>query len=90
MKTPIVPPHLSLPFQIDPTPATDTLTAFGGLPLVAQAYRSLGMPQSVTQHLQIKQRKRGFDETTMVESFVLLNAAGGDCLDDFRRMSEDP
>jgi hypothetical protein len=90
MKTPNFTSNLSLPFQIDPTPATDTLTAFGGLPLVAQTYRSLGMPQSVTQHLHLKQRKRGFDETTMVESFVLLNAAGGDCLDDFRRMSEDP
>ncbi|MEK7747560.1 MAG: hypothetical protein AAB300_00570, partial [Nitrospirota bacterium] len=47
MKTPTLTPNLSLPFQIDPTPATDRLTAFGGLPLVAQTYRSLGMPQSV-------------------------------------------
>jgi hypothetical protein len=39
MKTSNFTSNLSLPFQIDPTPATDTLTAFGGLPLVAGGWR---------------------------------------------------
>jgi len=90
MKTPNPTPNPLLPFQLDSEPAPDTLTAFGGLPLVAQTYRSLGLPQSVARHLQLKQRRRGFDEATLVESFVLLNAAGGDCLEDFRRLAEDP
>jgi hypothetical protein len=90
MKTPDTPPNPLLPFQLDPEPATETLTAFGGLPLVAQTFRSLGLPQRVAQHLRLKQRQRGLDEATMVESFILLNAAGGDCLEDFRRLAEDP
>ena len=45
MNTPDAPPTPLLPFQLDPEPATETLTAFGGLPLVAQTYRSLGLPQ---------------------------------------------
>jgi hypothetical protein len=90
MKTPHISPNRLLPFQLDPDPATDTLTAFGGLPLVAQTFRSLGLPQSVAQHLRLKQRQRGLDEATMVESVILLNAAGGDCLEDFRRLAEDP
>lgn len=90
MKTPDTTPNPLLPFQLDSEPATDTLTAFGGLPLVAQTCRSLGLPQSVARHLQLKQRQRGFNEATLVESFVLLNAAGGDCLEDFRRLAEDP
>jgi hypothetical protein len=89
-KTPDTTPNPLLPFQLDPDPATETLTAFGGLPLVAQTYRSLGLPQSVARHLRLKQRQRGLDEATMIESFVLLNAAGGDCLEDFRRLAEDP
>ena len=88
--TPVAAPHSWLPFQLDPEPATETLTAFGGLPRVAQTYRSLGLPQSVSRHLRLKQRQRGLDEATMVESFVLLNAAGGDCLEDVRRLAEDP
>ena len=79
MHTPNTTPNPLLPFQLDPDPATETLTAFGGLPLVAQAFRSLGLPQSVAQHLHLTQRQRGFDEATMVERVVLLNAAGGDC-----------
>jgi hypothetical protein len=90
MKTSDTTPNPLLPFQLDPEPATETLTAFGGLPLVAQTYRSLGLPERVARHLRLKQRQRGLDEATMVESFVLLNAAGGDCLEDFRRLAEDP
>jgi len=57
---------------------------------VAQTFRSLGLPQSVARHLHLKQRQRGVDEATLVESFVLLNVAGGDCLADFRRLADDP
>jgi hypothetical protein len=54
--------------------------------LVVQAFRSLGVPASVQQHVQTKQRERGYDEATMVESFVVLNALGGDCVDDFQHL----
>ena len=37
-----------------------------------------------------KERERGYDEATMVESFVVLNAVGGECRDDFARLREDP
>jgi hypothetical protein len=36
------------------------------------------------------ERERGYDEATMVESFVVLNAVGGECFDDFQRLREDP
>ena len=62
----------------------------GGVPLVVQTFRSLGLPLSVRQHLRVKQRARGYDEATMVESFVILNAVGGECFDDFQRLREDP
>jgi hypothetical protein len=38
---------------------------------------------------EVKQRERGFDEATYVESFLVLNAAGGDCLDDFDQLRAD-
>ena len=36
----------------------------------------VGLGQSANRHLQIKERQRGFDESTSLESFVLLNAPG--------------
>ena len=84
------PTESPLLFEFDPKPAEEMLTALGGLPLVVQAFRSLGLPGSVKQHLVVKERQRGYDEATFVESFVNSNAAGGECLDDFERLRADP
>jgi hypothetical protein len=48
------------------------------------------VPGSVQQHVAVKQRELGYDEATFVESFVILNAAGGECVDNFARLSSDP
>ncbi len=64
-------------FEFDPQPAEEILTSWGGIPLVVQAFRSLGLPGSVQQHVVVKERQRGYDAATFVESFVVLNAAGG-------------
>ena len=84
------PTEAPLLFEVDPEPLLETLTALGGMPLVVQAFRSLGLPQSVREQVRVKARERGYDEATFVESFVILNAAGGECLDDFKRLRQDP
>jgi hypothetical protein len=84
------PTESPLLIEIDPEPIPETLTAMGGVPLVVQTFRSLGLPASVRQHVRVKQRERGYDEATMVESFVILNAVGGECFEDFQRLREDP
>src|SRR6266487_1621345 len=83
------PTESELLFEIDPEPAREVLTAMGGAPLLVQAFRSLGLAGSVREHVHVKQRQRGYDEATFVESFVLLNGLGGECLDDFERLRED-
>lgn len=83
------PTESPLLFEIDPQPLPEAVTAMAGVPLVVQAFRSLALPDSVRQHVQIKERQRGYDEATYVESFVILNAVGGECLDDFQRLRED-
>jgi hypothetical protein len=76
-------------FEIDPEPLQEQVTALGGVPLLVRAARSLDVPGSVERHLRMKQRERGFDEATYVESFLVLNAVGGDCLEDFDQLRED-
>jgi len=76
-------------FQLDAEPLEECVTAYGGIPLFVQAARSLDVAGRVQQHLQIKQRQRGLDEAGYVESFLVLNALGGDCLEDFDRLRED-
>ena len=76
-------------FEIDETPLEETLTSFGGLPLFLRTARSLGVGASVKRNVRIKQRRRGLDEACYVESFLALNAVGGECLDDFDVLRED-
>jgi hypothetical protein len=80
---------LPLPIEIDPKPLSETLTGLGGIPLLVQTFRSLGVAASVKREVRVKERERGYDEAAMVESFVILNAAGGECFDDFQRLRED-
>ena len=76
-------------FEIDSEPLDECVTALGGVPLLVRAARSLDVPGRVQRHVQVKQRQRGFDEASYVESFLVLNAVGGDCLEDFDQLRED-
>jgi hypothetical protein len=84
------PTENALQFQLAPEPAAEKLTGYGGVPLVVQTFRALGLSEAVQQQIHIKERDRGFDEATFVESFVVLNAVGGDCLEDFEQLRADP
>jgi hypothetical protein len=53
------PTESPLRFEVDPKPLEETLTALGGMPLVVQAFRSLGLPESVRQPVCVKERDRG-------------------------------
>ena len=77
-------------FEIDQEPLEECLTAWAGVPLFVRTVRSLDVPGSVQRNLALKQRERGFDEPTYIESFLVLNAVGGDCLEDLDRLREDP
>jgi hypothetical protein len=48
--------------SIDAEPIPETLTAMGGVPLLVQAFRSLGLPARVREQVEVKQRERGLDE----------------------------
>jgi hypothetical protein len=76
-------------FELDPEPLEEAVTAYGGVPLFVRAARSLGVAASVARQVHVKQRQRGLDEGSYVESFLVLNALGGDCLEDFDRLRED-
>src|SRR6202790_4949934 len=81
------PTESPLLFERDPQPAEEILTALGvACPLVVRAVRS----GSAKQHVAVKEQERGYDEATFVESFVILNAAGGECVDDFAHLRSDP
>ncbi len=65
------------------------VTARGGLALVVEAMRALGVSPAIEQNVRIRQRARGSDEVAMIEALVMLLAAGGECLDDMAVLRAD-
>lgn len=79
-----------LPFIVEPDGSNEKITSFAGLPLVSETFRALGLPEAIRAHLKLKERQAGYTEAQMIESFVLLFAAGGDCFEDIEVLSADP
>ncbi len=78
-----------LPFQLLADPSKTLITSFGGLPLLMETFRALGLPQAIGKHLSVLRRHGTYEEADYVESFLSLFAVGGKCLDDFRLLRSD-
>jgi hypothetical protein len=65
------------------------LTARAGLPLVAETLLALGVDQLVRDGLQLRARQRGYAEFDKLQAVVLIQAAGGDCVEDVRVLARD-
>src|SRR5260370_36346403 len=74
-----------LGFDYDEGHGEHNLTALASIPLLLQAFRSLDLPRGVGRHVCVKQRQRGLDEASYVESFVILSK--GICLEMGRKPS---
>ena len=67
----------------------EVVTPWGGAALVVELYRKAGMEAVVERALPKKKSSKGLRQGQMVESFVLLSALGGDCIDDMERLRQD-
>jgi len=77
------------PFRLDTTPLQEASSAHAGLLATARAFRSLGYPQIIEDELKVRKRRRGFPESEMIESIVLLQTLGGDCPEDIGLLTGD-
>jgi hypothetical protein len=64
-------------------------TSWAGSALLAELYRKAGIEAAVRRALPKKKSPRGLRQEQMVESFVLLSALGGDCIEDMERLRQD-
>ena len=78
-----------LPYGVEVVEAADTVTARGGLPLVVETMRALGLTEIIKDCVSVRQRASGRDEVAMIEGLVLLMASGGECLDDSNVLRSD-
>lgn len=64
-------------------------TPFAGAGLLVELYRSAGVSEVAERALPKKGSPKGLAQWQTVESFVLLSAIGGECVEDMERIRED-
>ena len=63
------------------------MTALAGLPLYMDLASAMGTGESIEKHLHIKQQ--GWTDRQTLLSLIMMNLAGGDCVEDLRKLEGD-
>ncbi len=78
-----------LPYQYEPERNNTGLTSLAGLPAYLDLSQAIGLWKSIEKNLQGRKDSQGWTDSQMVMSFILLNLAGGDCMDDLEVVDKD-
>ncbi len=68
---------------------TEEVTPHAGVALLVELGRRSGVMAAANRYLPPKKSAKGLGQDQMVESFVLLSALGGDCVDDLDGLRRD-
>lgn len=82
-------PQGALPFQYEIEGGSSGLTALAGLPVYLDLMAVSGLAKSFERHVQARVGGQGWTDAQMGSDLVLLNVAGGDCVDDLRKLEGD-
>ena len=71
-----------VPFKYEEQKKDTGMTALAGLPVYLDLAKVVGLSKSIQKHLKIRTNGQGWTDTQMVLSLMLLNLAGGTCVED--------
>jgi hypothetical protein len=78
-----------LPFKYETEKNTTGMTALAGLPVYLDLARVIGLSKSIEKHLKVRTGGQGWTDSQIVLSLILMNLAGGDCVDDIKTLEAD-
>lgn len=78
-----------LPFKYEKDKQGCGMTALGGLPAYLDLAYSAGLPRSIERHIRIRAGGQGWTDSEMIMSLVMLNLAGGQCVEDLNGLEGD-
>jgi hypothetical protein len=79
----------ALPFKYEEEKSTTGMTALGGLPAYLDLAHVAGLSQLADRHLAVRTAGQGWTDGQIVTALVLLNLAGGDCVEDLKVLEAD-
>ena len=78
-----------LPFKYEAEKKTTGMTALAGVPTYLDLAKVMGLSKSIQKHLKIRKGGQGWTDSQMMHSLVLLNLAGGDWVEDIKKIEAD-
>jgi hypothetical protein len=78
-----------LPFKYEEEKKTTGMTALAGLPIYLELAQKTGLCESIQQHIKVRSGGQGWTDSQIVLALILLNLAGGDCVDDLKVLEAD-
>ncbi len=79
----------ALPFKYEEEKKTTGMTALAGLPVYLDLAHKIRLTQSIRRHLKVREGGQGWTDAQIVTALILLNLAGGDCVDDMKVVEAD-
>ena len=67
----------------------EVVTPWAGASVLVESYRRYGVGDAADRVLPRKKTSKGLSQGQMTESFVLLSALGGECIEDIERLRQD-
>ena len=78
-----------LPFQYGTENRTGGMTALSGLAVYLEMVEAIGLGESISRHVKVREGGQGWTDRQMVIALILLNLAGGEGVDDLRVLEAD-
>ncbi len=78
-----------LPFKYEEEKKTTGMTALAGLPLYLELAQKTGLSEAIQKHIKVRESTQGWTDNQIVMALILLNLAGGDCVDDLKVLEAD-
>jgi hypothetical protein len=67
----------------------EVVTPWAGASTLVEAYRGYGVGNAADKALPRKKTAKGLSQGQMTESFILLSALGGECVEDMEKLRQD-
>lgn len=82
-------PQGILPFKYVEEKKSKNFTGLSGLLLYLELFKLLGLDNIINRNMQIKKESQGWRDEQIIISLILLNLAGGECIDDIEKLEHD-
>ncbi len=78
-----------LPYQYEMEKSTSDMTARAGLLIYLDLMKAMGLSRHIEREVQTRKEGQGWTDAQIIEALILLNQAGGECVEDIEQLESD-